>query len=161
MIDKLIEIIGQEATVFAEFLSLLEEQKQALVRNDIPLIENTTARQREKLTQSHNLNREREEIVALIRIENDFIEDCSVNQLLELADANQSERLIQLQDIILDLHEQIEKTRNSNALLLNQSREFISRTMSMLCDMNRPAGNYTSTGKSSDTQVSLIMDRRV
>ena len=161
MIDQLIEIIGREAGVFADFLSLLEEQKQALVRNDIPLLEKSTARQQEKLAESHQLNRDRERIVASIRAENDFDEDCSVTQLLELADTNQSERLTQLQDVILDLHEQIEKSRNSNAILLNQSREFISRTMSMLCEMNLPVGNYTRSGKSSNNQVSLLMDRRV
>ncbi|MGH8015769.1 MAG: flagellar export chaperone FlgN, partial [Candidatus Zixiibacteriota bacterium] len=57
--SELIEIISQEASVFEDFLTLLERQQEMLVKNDIDGLNNTTARQREKVVESQLLNRKR------------------------------------------------------------------------------------------------------
>ena len=66
MINQLIQIIGDEAVLFEEFLGLLDKQKKALVANDVEELDRVTELQRQKLSESQKLNRRREELIAAI-----------------------------------------------------------------------------------------------
>ena len=160
MINQLIDIISREAHLFESFLELLERQKQMLVSNDVDSLKEVTELQREKITESRILNGEREKLVAAIKFENALEGDVTVGRLLELADDNQASRLTHLRDLIISLHQQIERTRNSNVLLLNQSREFIARTVAMLGQVNQPSSIYASSGRSADMHATALVDRK-
>ncbi|MBD3257652.1 hypothetical protein GF377_04410 [candidate division GN15 bacterium] len=162
MINKLIQLISQESLLFEEFLELLERQKEALVANDIDLLNRVVDQQRDALRRSHTLNRERESLIEEIKQANAVDGDLTVARLLEFADENQAERLLQLKNIILDLNDKINETRNANALLLNQSREFIAHTMTALAAMNAPEPNYARPGDAKTGQTAaLSVDRRI
>ena len=161
MINQLIEVISKEAKLFESFLAFLEEQKEALVSNDIERLNAATGNQQEMLVKSRVLNRERERIVRLLRSVNNLPDDTAISQLLDLADEDQAARLSHLRDSILSLHDEIDKTRNSNALLVNQSREFINRTLTMLSQMNRPEGTYGRNGATTDSSDTILLDRRI
>jgi hypothetical protein len=161
MINRLIQLIGEEALLFEEFLDLLERQKQALVANDVALLNHTTDQQRQKLRQSHLLNQQREELIAEIKAANAVEGDLTVSRLLAFADENQAVRLLKLKQIILELNDKISETRNANALLLNQSREFIAHTMSALAAMNAPETSYAPGGKPKAGDGALAVDRRI
>ena len=161
MIDKLINIIGQEALLFEEFLALLDRQKEALVNNDADQLAVITREHQDKLLQSSELTRKREAVVARIKQERAVEGDLTVRRLLEFADENQSSRLTQLRTAILELNDKITHTRNANALLLNQSREFIARTMKMLSRISHPDQTYQSTGTSEQSSHALAVDRRI
>lgn len=160
MIDQLIHIITREAQLFEAFLDLLKQQQQVLVQNDIEGINRITELQQEKLRESRQLNSERERIVAEIGSANALEGDLTVSRLLKIANADEAARLEQLQQLVMSLHEQINSTRNSNALLLNQSREFVANTMSMLGRIHAPSSSYSSAGKETTEQEAIIMDRR-
>ena len=49
--------------------------------------------------------------------------DLTIARLAALADENQAARLMQLRSVILSLNEKINDARNTNAMLLNQSRD--------------------------------------
>jgi len=161
MIDDLIQIIDQETHLFEDFLALLERQKEMLVANDTAGITEVTELQQLKLIESRKLNRKREELTAAIRKANAIEEDLTVSRLLDFADENQVERLLQLKAVILELNERITETRNTNAILLNQSREFISRTMSMLSDLSRPTATYTNGDRMPREAATVAVDRRI
>ena len=161
MINRLIHLISQETLLFEEFLELLERQKQALVSNDTTLLTQTTELQRQKLRQSHTLNRQREELIEEIKQANAVEGDLTVARLLEFADDNQAERLKTLRQIILDLNDKINETRNANALLLNQSREFIAHTMAALASMNAPETGYVRGGPVNAKHSAIAVDRRI
>jgi flagellar biosynthesis/type III secretory pathway chaperone len=160
MVNRLIEIISKEAALFESFLELLEQQKAMLVASDIAGLNRVTEEQRRKLVESQVLNRERELLVERIKAANEIDGDLTVSRLLDLVDAGQAQRLRELKDLVLDLNKKINETRNSNALLLNQSREFISRTMAALARINNPESTYAPAGRTSDRRANVIMDRR-
>ncbi len=160
MINKLIDIIGREAALFESFLELLERQRQMLVTNDLNGLNEVTEQQRRALIESRLLNRQREELVAQIKESHALDGDVTVSRLLELADENQAERLRMLRDSILGLNEKITQTRNSNALLLNQSREFISNTIKMLTQIRSPQPTYIKSGVNADRASNSMLDRR-
>lgn len=160
MIAQLIDIISKEAALFESFLELLERQKQTLVTNDIAGLNEITALQQEKMSESRALNRRREQILNQIRHDHTFEGDLTVARLAALADENQAARLMQLRTVILSLNEKINHARNTNAMLLNQSREFVAKTMSLLARMNSPETNYSGTGQTERATSALALDRR-
>ncbi len=160
MINELIDIVSREAALFESFLELLEQQKEMLVTNNLEGLNEVTARQQQRLLESRHLDRSREEIVERIKAVNEIEGDLSVARLLELVDANQAERLLQLKDLILSLNVKIGETRNTNAMLLNQSREFIARTMAALAKINNPEATYSHDARSARGGDNVVVDRR-
>jgi flagellar biosynthesis/type III secretory pathway chaperone len=160
MIDQLINIISKEAALFENFLDLLEQQKQALVKSDQVALAALTERQHEKLAESRLLSRRREELVAAIKREHDIDGDVTVSRLIAMVDQDKADRLRQLRDAIMSLNDQIVQVRNSNAMLLNQSREYVARTMAMLSQLNNPDPGYGKSGPSSNPSRALALDRR-
>ncbi len=160
MINQLIDIISREAALFESFLELLQRQKEMLVANDLDGLQQVTERQHEKLTESRILNKQREELVAQIKAARAIDGDLTVSRLIALVDQDQAERLRQLRELILELNDKINSSRNSNAMLLNQSREFVAKTMSMLSKMNNPEPTYGRTKTESDPKRAIALDRR-
>ncbi|MBI5265889.1 MAG: flagellar protein FlgN, partial [candidate division Zixibacteria bacterium] len=138
MIDQLIDIIGREAACFESFLHLLTEQKRALVANDIDELNRLTHRQQQLLRESHDLNTQREQVIARIESDRHLSEDLTISRLIAMADSEQAGRLRQLRDLLLNLNDQILEVRNTNAMLINQSRDMIARTMAMLSRPEHP-----------------------
>ncbi len=161
MIDNLIKIIGKEAALFESFLELLEKQQRMLVENNLDGLNQVTAEQREKMTESQLLNNKRLEIVELIKADKQIQGDLNVTRLLELVDQEQADRLAKLQQLILSLNDKIADTRNQNAILLNRSREYISKTMEMLSRINSHESTYSSTGIKNEQRTNVAIDRRI
>ncbi len=156
----MIEILGREALLFESFLELLEKQKTSLVANDLDSLRAVTSQQQVLMSQSCELSEQREAVIAQIRQENDIKEDLTVSRLLETVDEDRAGKLTQLRDTILSLNDRIIKTRNSNAMLLNQSREFISRTMTALSRINNPEATYTMREDRGNSRSNMVIDRR-
>ena len=160
MINRLIEIISKEAALFESFLQLLQTLKEMLVTNNLSGLTEVTQQQQEKLLESRRLNRQREELVEQIKAANAIEGDLTVTRLLDLVDESQADRLLRLRDVIVSINDEINDVRNSNAMLLNQSREFIAKTMAALARINHPDVTYVPSGaKAADGNV--VVDRRV
>jgi hypothetical protein len=160
MINRLIEIISKEAALFERFLDLLEKQKRSLVTNDVTDLTRITEEQQQKLTESQMLDRERRQLVERIKAANEIEGDLTVTRLIELVDDQQARRLRELKELVLGLNKKINETRNSNAMLLNQSREFIARTMAALARLNNPESAYAPRSTKAEKRGTVIMDRR-
>ncbi|MEW6049857.1 MAG: flagellar protein FlgN [Candidatus Zixiibacteriota bacterium] len=160
MINQLIGIIGKEAALFESFLDLLQQQKQMLVTNDLEGLRVVTDKQREKLVESRLLNRQREELIAQIKAANSLDGDVTITRLLSLLDEGQANQLRTLRETIQNLNEQIIQTRNSNAMLVNRSREFISRIMIMLSQMHTADTGYGRGAETTDQPAAVAVDRR-
>jgi len=160
MIAKLIDIISKEAALFESFLELLERQKQMLVTNNIDGLNELTALQQEKLSESRALSRRREQLLSRIKQDHTLDGDVTLARLAALADADQASRLTQLRSVILSLNEKINDARNTNAMLLNQSREFVAKTMTLLARMNSPETSYSGPGRTERSTGTVVLDRR-
>lgn len=161
MINELIQIIGDEAVLFEKFLGLLDRQKEALVANDTARLEDITRQQQDALTESRALSRRRERAISAIKAANEIEGDVTVTRLLDYADADQSQRLAQLQQTIVGLNDNITDARNTNAMLLNRSREYIARTIAMLGRLSCSEKTYGRTGAAPSGTTNLAVDRRV
>jgi hypothetical protein len=159
MINRLIDILSREAVVFETFLELLERQKDMLVANDLDGLQRITRECQKHLSDSQELNREREALVAQIKADNAIEGDLNVSRLLELVDDQQAGRLVRLKELILNLNDKITRTRNTNAMLLNQSRDFIAKTMATLAKIQNPGHGYGASGAAAPGNGNLAVDR--
>jgi flagellar biosynthesis/type III secretory pathway chaperone len=160
MVDRLIDILGKEATLFESFLDLLEQQQRMLVENDVEGLNRITDLQREKLVESQILNRQREEVIEQIKVANTVEGDLNVTHLLEIVDQEHADQLAKLRNLILKLTEKITHIRNQNATLLNRSHEYIARTMEMLSRIHNPSATSAAAGAEQDQTATIAVDRR-
>jgi len=160
MIDQLIDTLAREAALFESFLGQLEEQRQALLNNDVDRLNEVTAAMREKYVESQTIVRQREELVEQIKRANNLDGDVNVTRLVELVDEQQAGRLSHMRDLICGLDEKIVQVRNQNAMLLNRSREFIVKSMQMLSQVGRPEGGYSPQGSPAGEGSRVMVDRR-
>lgn len=160
MINQLVNIIKREAALFESFLDLLAQQQTMIVKNDAEGLNRVTAEQQDKTLESRRLSLEREHLVEEIRVANDIEGDLNVTRLLDLVDKNQADQLMELRNMIFDLHEKINNTRDQNAMLLNRSRMYIRRMMEMLSKVDSPQADYGPAANSSRQCPSVGLDRR-
>lgn len=160
MINRLIDIISREASLFESFLALFEKQQDMLVTNDADGLNVVTEQLRERVVESRLLNKEREELVEEIRLDNRIEGDLNVTRLLDIVDDEQASQLVRLRELITTLNDKIATTRNQNAALLNQSREYIRNMMKMLSKLSHPEPAYSSTGSGDQASYNVALDRR-
>lgn len=160
MINQLVNVIKSEAVLFESFLDLLAQQQTMLVNNDVDGLNRITAEQQEKTLESRRLSLKREQLVEEIRLANNIEGDLNVTRLLDLVDKNQADQLTKLRNVIFDLHQKINDTRDQNAMLLNRSRTYIRRMMEMLSKVDSPQADYGPAGKSHQKCPSVGLDRR-
>lgn len=160
-VERLTDIIGREAALFANFLDLLEQQQKALVANDVDDLARITESLREKTVHSQLLGQKREHVINEIRRTNAIEGDLSVSRLLEIVDREQADQLRQLRQTIFELHDQIAETRNRNATLINRSRDYVAKTMSLLAKVGKPGAAYAPDGVSETPGRAIAVDWRV
>lgn len=159
-IANLITLLSREALVFEQFLVLLKEQRRLLVANDLTGLQLCTEQQREKLVEAQLLHKERDEVLAHLRSETAWDGDLTVQRLIELADNDQANQMRRLRESILALNDQILTARTTNALLIDHSRQFIARTMTMLATIDKPATSYQPHQDTNNGSGQLLLDRR-
>jgi hypothetical protein len=160
LVRELIEVLKKEASLFETFLELLEEQQQALVRNDLDGINRTTERQREKTVESAILSRKREELISRITLEGCAGENITISKLIDAVSSGQAEILGRLKASILEIMEKINRTKSQNEMLIDRSRRNIARTVELLARINAPEGSYGRAGKQENGTANLALDRR-
>jgi hypothetical protein len=159
MVDQLINIISREAVVFESFLESLEQQKQMLVNNDVDGLNRVTRFQRDRIAESQELTRQREALVRRIKEEMNIEGDLNVTRLIGLVDKTQADQLSRLSTVIFALNEKITESRNQNVMLLNRSREYISRMMQMLSKAQQP-DTYSHGTTRPQQAATVAVDRR-
>src|SRR3990172_6669798 len=111
MVAELIELIGNEAALFEDFLELLEQQQGMLIKNDLDGLNRIKARRRKKVVESRLLNKQREELISIIKSTNAMVGDLCVSRLIGLIDEDRGSRLVQLRKIIDSLNSEISEIR--------------------------------------------------
>jgi len=160
LVRELMELLKREASLFESFLELLEEQQEALVKNDVSMLNLITERQREKIIEGGILARKREEVINRIALEQNITGDMTLTKILDTVLPGQSTTLELIRDTIIDLNGRISKVRSQNEMLINRSRENIMKTMELLGRFRTPGNNYHGKGQRDNSQTNLALDRR-
>ncbi len=160
LVHELIEVLKEEASLFETFLELMEQQQQALVKNDLKGINRITGLQRERAVESRRLINRREDVIGKLTLDGASSEDITISRLIDSVASGQAIVLGQLRNSIVDLNEKITKVRNQNAMMINRSRENIVKTMELISRIGAPDSSYQNQGKMESLKTNIVVDRR-
>jgi len=161
LLDRLIAVIGEEATVFEIFLVLLRQQHKALIENNSQEVSRVTTDLQRIVEQSRRLENERAHTVEQIRQSEGMENNLTVAEICDMADEQRSIQLNNLRETILELYSRIEKMRTRNGLLVEQSLEQIHHTMEIIGNISSDQKTYGREGAMMQSGASLGLDRRV
>ena len=156
-VTALIEVMKEQESIFAEFLSLADEQLQVLKSDDLEKLVQITARQEEKGRTMALLEKKRREILA------DYSQEIGTEftHLSELfAHINNTEQVVlqKLASEIKEKHRQLEETTNLNRVLLQQGLSYANRVLGCF---NTEKSVYGKTGNIRETDSNRIINKSV
>jgi FlgN protein len=155
---KIADIVEQEAACLEEFLTLLVNQQKYLVDNDIESLRDGVTRQQEIISRIKGLEKNRSSLVVKYSDSNDLDpEDVTISGLARRADGAIADKLMELQNSLLSLHQKIEKAKRKNEFLIEHSMKYIEGTIKLIAEKSTPVNDYAPHNK----QESLIVSRTV
>lgn len=159
---ELIEVIGAEVVIFEKFLQTLQRQQDALVDNNLELLNETTTELEALTLETRETEERRREIVGRIIADLELEpDDVNLTQLATLATASESSELTNLQQTLLDLHEQIQGAKSRNEFLIKKSMEYLDATLTQLSGEEQGKNYQAPTQKNNESRRPLSLDRRV
>lgn len=166
-IQTLINVLASEAELFTSFVDLLDQQRDAIVANDMDKLNEITEQQRERLTESRILDSRRRKLVEALKADVEITGDLTVSALLDMVSEEDGLRLSQLRETILTLNDVIEDGRSRNMYLIDKSRSLIAETLKLFNRMGSKktqGAGYTSAANGNtihpDARMSLALDKR-
>jgi len=138
-LTTLIEVLSAEQRVFQRFFELLNEQQEALIKNNPDGIKLNIERMNSLAQEAATLEDRRRDIVARLSERLQMKPgDVSFPRLIEKFQGPKFKELERLKDTIMKIHEKITAQRNRNELLIGQSMRIIIHTMETFYDTGKP-----------------------
>ncbi|HEQ98692.1 MAG TPA: hypothetical protein ENO22_05055 [candidate division Zixibacteria bacterium] len=156
--NKIISVVEEESLCLEEFLELLVSQQKYLVENDLENLKDGVARQQEIISRVKALEKKRAQLVARYSETEDVNpSDITISCLARKAGGQIADKLLELQNSLLSLHERIEKARRKNEFLIENSMKYIDGTIRLIAESGTQKKGYLK----SDKQESPILSRTV
>lgn len=142
-ITELTDILQKEEKVFQEYLGLLTQQQENLIKNDLSGIESGIDKINLMAQEAANLENGRHMVVAKLSQNLSMNpEDINISRILELLDSPKFDELESLTNKILDFHRKIASQTRRNELLIDQSMNVINQAMQFIDEISNPRATY-------------------
>ena len=144
MVNKLIDIVGQEIKLLESYLKLLGRKQSVQDESELRLIK---ADQLEILTQSNLLNSQRSQLIERIKEINRYDENPNLSRLVEIFVEESCDHLEEIKTTFDNLDHELEKTRTTSLRQLERSRKCILDTLKKLSSIYCPESfDYENSG---------------
>lgn len=155
---KIIDVVEEEALCLEEFLRLLVDQQKYLVENDLENIKNGVSRQQELIDRVKALEKSRTQLVAKYsETANLKPGDITMSGLARRAGGEMADKLMELQNSLMSLHQKIEKAKRKNQFLIEHSMKYINGTIRLIAERGNSRKDYSPRLG----QDSLIVSKRI
>lgn len=148
LIATLIDLIKREEQQLSDFLDLLEQQKQLLVKNDIDEFERLVAKQEVLIREIRELEEQRIAQVRRIAQDMDLQEsELTITRLVEMSLGEVSEELRTAKQTMNGLVNRVRRATQVNQYLIKRSLNLNHRTIDILIDESLRDVTYEKDGK--------------
>lgn len=148
LIQDLVQVIKREEGLLQDFLDLLENQKDLLVKNKVEDFEATVRRQEELITEIRDLESDRIARVKRIAEGLEIQEaEITITRLVELSLGQVSGELQDAKKSMSRLVERIRRANQVNQYLIKRSLNMANRSLDLLIDDNLRDVIYEQSGK--------------
>ncbi len=147
LVLQLTDVIRHEVSTFEALLDALSAQQEALVTHDLTAIEASVSRQREAAERAGQLEAVRTALVK--KISRAMAEDpasLTLRRLIARLEGPEADRLREMRESLVGLHEKIQRANRHNALLIRQSMRYVDRSLEALTGSGPSTGVYGKSG---------------
>lgn len=138
-ITELTDILQKEEKVFQEYFSLLTQQQENLLKNDLSGIKSSIDKINELAQMAANLENGRHRVLAKLSQNLGMSsKDINISRILESLGGPKFDELESLNNKILEFHQKIASQKQRNELLINQSMNIINQTMQFIHEIADP-----------------------
>jgi flagellar biosynthesis/type III secretory pathway chaperone len=147
LINELIDVLGKELEIYNNLVPVVREKTQVIVKDDIAVLQEITAKEQESIDQITALENKRIRVMEDISIvlgKKD--EKMNLSTLISLLDQQEEKKTLSI------LHDKLKETvntlveiNNRNKALIKQSLEMIEFNMNFLQSTRMSPGNNTYT----------------
>ena len=160
-LERLIAILAKETDLLLELHAALADQQDALKAGDAGKIKHSVEIQIAILSRISGLERERLELVAMLRAGKDCGgKDVTLTLLIDVAPRH-AERLREVRTALADVLKAIGTLNKHNGMLINQSLSYIGKTRRMIAGEDTSSTVYTPDGELTCATGRLAVDRKI
>ena len=154
---QLVEIVQKEVDTFQTLLDTMENEQKALVTQDVTELEKAVAAQRELAVNAAALERARTRLVTELSEELGVTaSDMTLKRLIDRIQGPHSQRLGEMRETLIAMHEKIQTANRQNSLLIKQSMKYLDKSLRILIGDGPETGVYVQTGKVSKTSRTFL-----
>ena len=159
---QLVEIVQKEVDTFQALLDSIENEQKALVTQDLTEIEKVVAAQQELAVIAAASERARAQLVTeLSRDLGVTASDLTLKRLIDRIQGPHSQRLGEMRERVIAMHEKIQTANRQNALLIKQSMKYVDKSRQILTGDGPDTGVYAESGKVAKTEGRAVLNQVV
>jgi len=148
LVDKLLNVMEEEAKIFLDYLDLSQKKKDVLINENIAVLESITNTEKDMAERLGKLEKEREKIIEELAVQANLKStELTVSSIMEKVDRSRRERLETARNTIKDTVEKIKEANKINESLINNALEYINFSVNLLTSLNNSTVKYGNDGK--------------
>lgn len=162
MIDKMIDILGQEARIYASILEMSRNKTNIIVEGKVSELENIVKLEQSLILQIGRLEGMREELVEQISNQLDLApENITISGLVKHLKDSQAEKLKLCQDNMQKVLGNLKNANEMNSRLIKNSLDYIDFSLNLIAAADAGSNNYGNTGEVSGSKKRSFFDMRL
>ena len=158
LMQELIATLRKEQEAYQELLPVVEKKTQAIIANDLKLVQEITEFEQSAIGKISSLEQKRTEVMKNIGVVlNKKVPDLTLPNLIKLLDRQPQEQqsLAEIHKELTELLRRLSEVNGHNRNLIEQSLEMISYNMNLLQSTRIvPGNNYTRNAGQWDMTAS-------
>lgn len=161
LVSQLIEVINRESVCLEKFLTLLSEEQEFLVKNDVDSLRRSIEEQEKTIQDARKLEEARikltDSLAEKLKIDKGEI---NMSKLIELVEESYSTKLRELQSTLSSLYAKLERKRRKNEFLIKQSMKYVNKSIKIFLGLEGKDPSYSvSQQKNKKVQSEKVAAR--
>ncbi len=162
LIDKLLEILEQEYTVYEDILRLSKDKTNTIIEGKVSELDNIVKLEQALVMQIARIDEKREEVLLQICNETNAGEKTmNISEIRKHTTEVQSKRLEEYQKRMLGIVNELGHINKLNSKLIQNSLEFIEFSLNLMANADAASNNYGKKGNSSDKSRKNLIDMKL
>ena len=159
LISSLIDVLNEQTQYYGELILLSSQKKEAIIKNDINMLQSVNASESEMLGKTQRAEKSRIDLTKDIsEVLNVKEEDLTLTKLAELISGQpEQEALLEARDAIRGVVHELKELNDHNKVLLNNSVEYIEFSLNVMRSATDSSFmTYDSRGQEVDNRRNLF-----
>jgi len=161
LIDKLIEVLNKETSVYEGILKLSRQKTDVIIAGKVSELEGITRAEQSVIVTLGKLEDEREKLVGQIAAQLGMkASDVKMSGLIKKVPQEQAEKLKKCYDTLPKMFSDLQDANAVNSKLIRNSLDYIDFSINVLTSTGT-TGNYGNSGQSDDPKKKSFFDLKL